>query len=49
MAKSELEDWFDNKSWEPKELPETEPEIPSGLEYYRMGCDELYAELGGEG
>lgn len=50
--------WFDNRSWEPKSTPAPElPDLPSpsvaevqpgSLDYLRLGCDELYTELGGE-
>lgn len=43
--------WFDSHThnWVPVgELSTPRPD-PGTLEYYRMGCDELYTDLGGEG
>lgn len=54
-------DWFDNHSWHPDPAPEPaskdSEEIPVAddapqpgtAEYLRLGCDDLYVTLGGEG
>lgn len=47
--------WHDPYSWQSSDLPspsvvrepEQEPE-PGSLDYLRLGCDDLYSELGGE-
>ena len=39
--------WHDPYSWIPSPTVVREPE-PGSLDYLRLGCDELYTELGGE-
>lgn len=50
-ASEPSEPWFDNRSWLPSPTivrePEQEP-IPGSLDYLRLGCDDLYSDLGGE-
>lgn len=46
--------WVNSHSWQPEVLPVLEAPLtvtrePGSIDYLRLGCDEMYTELGGEG